>query len=112
MLKTYTSLTKLKSTLQEKIKRRLEFNSEYEVDEELIEDYIDSAISEIISWRQLNSYDEFLTGTHDNPIINFVIESYNQLGVEGQSYESNGATAKQFDKTPLARLRTAVTQRI
>lgn len=102
----------MKSTLQEKIKRRLEFNSEYEADEDIINDFIDSAINEIILWRRLDKDDEFLSGMYDTQIIRFVIESYNIIGIEGQSYESNGATAKQFTETPLSRLKSSIKQRI
>ena len=105
-------MTKMKSTLQEKIKRRLEFNSEYEADEDLIEDFIDSAINEIQVWRRLTSEDEFLSGMYDTNIIRFVIESYNILGIEGQSYEGNGATSKQFSETPLSRLKSSIPQRM
>lgn len=105
-------MTKMKSALQEKIKRRLEFNSEYETDEDLINDFIESAINEIIEWRHLEQDNEFLSGMYDNAIIRFVIESYNILGVEGQTYESNGATAKQYSGTPLSRLKSSISQRI
>lgn len=102
----------MKSTLQEKIKRRLEFNSEYEADTELINDFIDTAINELKLWRHLDNDDEFLSGMYDSAIMRFVIESYNILGIEGQSYESNGATAKQFTETPLSRLKSSIKQRI
>lgn len=102
----------MKTKLLEKIKRRLEFNSEYEADEDLINDFIESAINEIVSWRRLDNYDEFMYGIYDNNIIRFVVESYNIIGIEGQSYESNGATAKQFTETPLSRLKSSIKQRI
>lgn len=102
----------MKDELQEKIKRRLEFNSEYEADEDIINDFIDSAINEIANWRHLTDESEYLSGMYDNSIIRFVIESYNQMGIEGQSYEANGATSKQFAETPLARLLSSIPQRM
>ena len=105
-------MSKMKSTLQEKIVRRLEFNSEWEADEELVNDFIDTAINEIFLWRKLSNDDELLSGRYDGNIIRFVIESYNMLGVEGQTYESNGQTAKQYAQTPLSRLKSSIPQRI
>lgn len=109
---TYTSMSRLKSTLLDKIKRRIEYNSDYEVDDELIEDFIDSAVLEIKDWRRLEDDTEILTGRYDNNIIRYVIESYNMLGIEGQSYESNGSSSKQYNTTPLSNLRSSITQRI
>lgn len=102
----------MKSTLQEKAKRRLEFNTEYEADSDLINDFIDTAIIELKLWRKSENDDEFLSGMFDSAIIRFVVESYNILGIEGQSYESNGASAKQFTETPLSRLKSSISQRI
>ena len=112
MLKAYNSMSKMKSTLQEKIIRRLEFNSEWEADEELIDDFIDTAINEISLWRKLTTDTEFLSGMYDNNIIRFVIQSYNMIGTEGQTYESNGQTAKQYGLSPLAVLKSSIPQRI
>jgi hypothetical protein len=102
----------LKSKLQEKIARRLNFNSEYEADTELIGDFIDDAVSEIQVWRKLTNDDEFLSGMYDSNIINFVVESYNQIGAEGQSYDGNGSTTKQYLNTPLSRLKGSIPQRL
>jgi len=102
----------MKSNLLEKIARRLNYNSEYEADEDLIEDFIDSAINEIIVWRRLDSDEEILSGRYDTNIVNFVIESYNIQGIEGQSYEGNGATSKQFTESPLSRLKSSIPQRM
>lgn len=102
----------MKSTLLEKIARRLNYNSEYEADEDIIEDFIDSAISEIVNWRRLDNEDEFLSGMYDSNIVEFVIESYNKMGIEGQSYEGNGATSKQYTETALSRLKSSIPQRM
>ena len=102
----------MKSTLQAKIVRRLEFNSEWEADTELIDDFIDTALNEIYVWRKLSNDNELLSGMYDSNIIRFVIESYNMLGIEGQTYESNGQTAKQYATTPLATLKSSIPQRI
>lgn len=105
-------MNKLKSTLEEKIARRLQFNSEYEPDYELIDDFIDNATNEIKVWRKTTEDTELLTGMYDSNIINFVIESYNMMGVEGQSYDGNGSTTKQYSGTPLARLKGSIPQRL
>lgn len=108
----YNSLNKLKSTLEEKIARRLQFNSEYEPDTDLIDDFIDNAINEIKMWRKTTEDTELLSGMYDSNIISFVIESYNMMGVEGQSYDGNGSTTKQYLGTPLARLKGSIPQRL
>lgn len=108
----YNSLNKLKSTLQEKIARRLQFNSEYEPDTDLINDFIDNAVNEIKVWRKTTEDTELLSGIYDSNIINFVVESYNMIGVEGQSYDGNGSTTKQYSGTPLSRLKGSIPQRL
>lgn len=102
----------MKSTLKEKIIRRLQYNSEYEPDSAIIDDFIDSAITEIKIWRKASNDNELLTGMYDNNIINFVIESYLIMGVEGQSYDGNGSTTKQYSGTPLSRLKGSIPQRL
>ena len=102
----------MKSTLQAKIVKRLEFNSEWAADTELVDDFIDTALNEIYVWRKLSNDNELLSGMYDSNIIRFVIESYNMLGIEGQTYESNGQTAKQYATTPLSRLLSSIPQRI
>lgn len=108
----YNSLNKLKSTLQEKIARRLQFNSEYEPNTDLINDFIDNAVNEIKVWRKTTEDTELLSGIYDSNIINFVVESYNMIGVEGQSYDGNGSTTKQYSGTPLSRLKGSIPQRL
>nr|DAE27607.1 MAG TPA: hypothetical protein [virus sp. cti5L29] len=49
---------------------------------------------------------------YDSNIINFVIESYNIMGIEGQAYDGNGSSVKQFSGTPLSRLKSSITQRL
>lgn len=112
MTQKYNSINKLKSTVQEKAVRRLQFNSEYEPDTDLIDDFIDSAISEIKRWRKADDDTELLTGMYDSNIISFVVESYNIMGVEGQSYEGNGSNTRQFSGTPLSRLKSSIPQRL
>lgn len=102
----------MKSTLREKITRRLQFNSEYEPDTDIIDDFIDSAINEIKVWRKTSEDTELLTGMYDSNIIGFVVESYNMMGVEGQSYDGNGSTTKQYSGTPLSRLKGSIPQRL
>lgn len=102
----------MKSTLQEKIARRLQFNSEYEPDTDLINDFIDNAVNEIKVWRKTTEDTELLSGIYDSNIINFVVESYNMIGVEGQSYDGNGSTTKQYSGTPLSRLKGSIPQRL
>lgn len=49
---------------------------------------------------------------YDDNIIAFVVESYNTMGIEGQSYDSNGTSARQYSGTPLSRLKGSITQRL
>lgn len=112
MAQKYNSMNKLKSTLQEKAVRRLQFNSEYEPDTDLIDDFIDSACSEIKRWRKADDDTELLSGMYDSNIISFVVESYNIMGIEGQSYDGVGSNSRQFSGTPLSRLKGSIPQRL
>lgn len=102
----------MKSSLEEKIVRRLEFNTEYSADTDLIDDFLDAAFSEINRWRKNTDNTELLSGVYDNNIVDFVIESYNAMGIEGQVYDSNGTSARQYSGSPLSRLKTSIKQRL
>lgn len=100
----------MQKKLLEKAQRRLSLNSEYTPDNDLINDFIENAVYEIKSWRKLSNDTEFLDGRYDMVIVNFVVESYNTIGIEGQTYNSDGASARQFNGTPLSHLRSSVKQ--
>lgn len=111
-IQKYNSLNKARQTILDKAKRRIEFNSEYTANEDLIADFIDSAFDEIRGWRKLDNDTELLTGIYDNNIVEFVVESYNRMGIEGQSYDGNGSNTRQYSGTPLSRLLGSIPQRL
>lgn len=110
MEKKYSNINKLKTTLLDKIVRRLTLNSEYEPDEELLNDFIDEAIIEIKKWKN-NSLDTiFLGGEFDNVIIQFAVESYHTTGIEGQFSSSANGNSRTYKMTPLQHLQSSIPQ--
>lgn len=107
------SLTILKETLLEKVQRKIQFNTpDYEIDEEYLEDLIDEAIGIIRDWRKLSNNDEFLNELYNTNIINYVIETINMSGIEGQSNSNANGNSKTFINTPANNLRTSISQRL
>jgi uncharacterized membrane-anchored protein len=108
---TYLSLDNLKEQLIAKAKTRLEFNSDYSADSDLVAYFLDEAINEITKWRSLLDSAEFLTGIYDNNIIRYIVESYNLQGNEGQSYNSANGSARRYIANPLANLLGSINQK-
>lgn len=110
----YNSIKKLKETLTQKIQRRLKVNNpNFDVDNEVIGDFIDSAINIIKQWRKLDTNEtEFLEGLYDNNIIQYVVEVYNRLGLEGQSTDNALGNGKSFVNSPENNLKSSIPQRI
>lgn len=106
-------MTILKETLLEKVQRKIQFNTpDYEIDEEYIEDLIDEAIGIIRDWRKLSNNDEFLNELYNTNIINYVIETINMSGIEGQKVSNANGNSKTFINTPANNLRTSISQRL
>ena len=110
MTKIYNNLNKLKETLLDKIVRRLTLNSEYDPDEELIEDFLEEAIIEIKKWKHNSSDNIFLAGEFDNNIIKYVLMSYHTTGIEGQMEHSANGGSSTYQMTPLQYLHSSIPQ--
>lgn len=103
----------MKETLLEKIQRKLAYNSpDFEFDEEFLQDLIDEAYTIIYNWRKLSKNDEMLSGRYDTNIIQYVIESINATGIEGQKASSANGISKSFYNTPEANLKSSISQRL
>jgi uncharacterized membrane-anchored protein len=107
----YIDIDSLKEQLTAKAKTRLEFNSDYCANEDLVEYFLDEAINEITKWRNLEDDAEFLAGTYDTNIVRYIVESYNLQGNEGQSYNSANGSAKRYIANPLANLLGSISQK-
>lgn len=109
----YDSIKKARAKILEKVQRKLQFNaSDYEFDEELLGDFFDDACSIIQDWKRWSTLDGILTGRYDAPIIQFIIESVNTSGIEGQSSSNANGTSKVFYNTPEANLKSSIPQSI
>lgn len=89
---------------------RLNFNTEYTADTELLNGYFEEALGILTYWRKLRNHNEFLSGEHDVRITNFIIQSFNYTGMEGQDYYSNHGRSRNFKMTPEARLKASIPQ--
>ena len=103
----------MKTTLIEKAQRKLANNfPDYEYDEELLGDYLDDAVSIIMKWKKNYNESLVLTGNYDTEIVDFIIESINRSGVEGQSSSSANGISKTFIATPEDNLKGKIPQGI
>lgn len=103
----------MKETLIEKAQRKLSNNfPDYEYDASLLGDYFDDAIQIIIDWKMLIDTESVLTGKYDRNIVQFIIESINLSGLEGQSYSSANGITKTFIASPEANLKSSIPQTI
>lgn len=83
---------------------------DYEYDEDLLGDYFDEAVNIIVDWKRASSTDIVLSGRYDKNIIQYIIESINVSGLEGQSSSSAGGVSKNFIATPEANLKSSIPQ--
>lgn len=101
----------MRTNLIEKAQRRLANNfPDYEYDEDLLEDYFDDACSIIRGWKKLSDDTMLLTGNYDRNIVQFIIESINVSGLEGQSSSSANGVSKSFYATPESNLKSSIPQ--
>lgn len=109
---TKSKLTKLQSSLVEKIQRRLSLNNpNYSIDEDLVNDYIETAVVEIEKWARPNE-DTIASGTYNAEIIEFVLQSLGANGAEGLSSYSDAAEKRSFYSNPLSSLKSKIPQRL
>ena len=107
-------MTNLANKLVEKAQRKLKAkNNNFDAPVELLNDYCQDAINIIAKWRKLNiskPQNELLQGLYDTEIVNFVIESYNMIGIEGQSSDNSLGNSKVFRATPETNLKSSIKQ--
>ena len=101
----------MKTSLVEKIQRKLSVNSDYDYGEDFLNDLIDEAVDIIKNWTR-SSDDAILTGNYDVKIVDYVIQSLNISGIEGQSYSNANGIAKTFYASPEANLKASIPQKI
>lgn len=103
----------MKTTLIEKAQRKLANNfPDYEYDEDLLGDYFDDAVEIIRDWKKASDTSLVLTGNYDRNIVQFIIESINISGLEGQSISKANGITKTFIATPEANLKASIPQSI
>ena len=103
----------MKETVLEKAQRRLSLNSpDYVYDEDLLGDYFDEAVDIIVDWKKASDNKLILSGKYDKNIIQFIIESINIAGLEGQSSSSANGITKSFIGTPESNLKSSIPQSI
>lgn len=101
----------MKQSLLEKTQRRLTLNlPNYEYDEDLLGDYFDDAVFIIKDWKRNFDDSLVLSGKYDSNIINFIVESINTNGIEGQSSSSANGNKKVFRANPEANLKASIPQ--
>lgn len=101
----------MKSSLTEKIQRRLGLNNPNTTyDEDLIGDYIEEAVTIINDWARPSSEDCFINGSYNSAIILYVIESLNVNGAEGYSSFSDGNQKNVLKNGPVGNLKSRIPQ--
>ena len=110
----YKKIQNLTETINEKVSRKISYNQpDYVIDPDLIDDLITEAVEIIRDWRRLNGDDsELLSGMYDGRISQYVMESLNKIGIEGQVASSANGTSKTFSLDPRRRLLSSIPQRL
>ena len=110
----YQTTKELTESVSDKISRKVSYNQpDYVLDYDLVEDLIVEAMEIIRDWRRLGNDDkEFLSGMYDGRISEYVMESLNKIGLEGQVSSSANGTSKQFLLDPRRRLQSSIPQRL
>ena len=108
---TYQNLELAKEQIVKKAQRRLANNfPDYEYDKDTLGDYFDDAVRILMEWKKYKNYDSFVSGAHDGRIVNFIVQSINITGIEGQSYSSANGITKTFIATPEDNLKASIPQ--
>ena len=101
----------MKTAVLEKAQRRLANNfPDYEYDEDFLGDYFDDAVSIIKDWKKTYDNSIFYEGKYDRNIVQFIIESINVSGLEGQDSSTANGIKKGFYATPEANLKSSIPQ--
>lgn len=101
----------MQTTILEKVERKLSNNfPDYEYDEDLLGDYFEDAVAIIAEWKNTTDTSLVLTGNYDRQIVQFIIESINISGLEGQSSSVANGITKNFSGTPESHLKSSIPQ--
>lgn len=103
----------MKNELLAKAQRKLANNfPDYEYDEDLLGDYFDDAVDIIRDWKRASDTSLVLTGNYDRNIVEFIVESINISGLEGQSSSGANGITRTFIATPESNLKASIPQSI
>lgn len=103
----------MKNELLAKAQRKLANNfPDYEYDKDLLGDYFDDAVDIIRDWKRASDTSLVLTGNYDRNIVEFIVESINISGLEGQSSSSANGITKTFISSPESHLKSSIPQSI
>jgi len=103
----------MKTALIGKAQRKLSLNAyDYTYDTNVLGDYFDDAISIIKDWKKNYNDSLVLTGVYDKYIVEFIIQSINYNGLEGQTSSSANGVSKTFIATPESNLKSSIPQSI
>lgn len=103
----------MKDKILEKTQRKLANNfPDYDYDDDLLGDYFEDAVSIIKDWKRNQNDTVVLSGLYDRQIVQFIIESLNMAGIEGQSTSSANGVTKSFISSPESNLKASIPQSI
>lgn len=101
----------MKENLLAKAQRKLANNfPDYEYDTDLLGDYFDDAVDIIKDWTKSSDASLVLAGNYDRNIVEFIVQSINISGLEGQSSSSANGITKTFIATPESNLKASIPQ--
>lgn len=101
----------MKQSVLEKAQRKLSNNfPDYEYDKELLGDYFDDAVSIIKEWKKSSNDEIFLNGIYNKNIVQFIVESINISGMEGQSESYANGIRRKFYASPESNLKASIPQ--
>lgn len=111
MTQIFENLDQVKALVIAKAQRKLANNyPNYDYDTNLLSDYFDDAVEILIDWRKMSDISPLLTGYYNRGIIQFIVESINLSGLEGQSYSSANGITKTFIASPESNLKSSYPQ--
>lgn len=111
MTQAFENLDQVKLLAIEKAQRKLSNNyPNYEYDKDLLGDYFDDAVSILKKWKK-NQNDSLITsGCFNTEIVDFIVESIEKAGLEGQSSSNANGISKTFIATPESNLKSKIPQ--
>ena len=90
------NLQKKKQEIIEKAQRAIRQKYEDYTDDQILSDYFDDAVNIIVKWRKLKSPTEIENGYYDTEIKEYIVNRFNQAGVESSYSYSGGYGSNVF----------------